>query len=351
VEAKELNPVPYIMLLKKIDFWYWCRYFIDFFNECPYRCSYCNTRERKDLRGIEFLPGIPPEREIVGLGLLSDLYHPDFRGNRLVTGVLETLYKRSYPVTIITKSDQIIENIHILKKLSERKSIQVTLTILTLDEAVSEKIEGRSPSPQKRLKALKTLTSEGIPAGVALTPIIPFINDNPQSLKELVLEVKKNGASWVLFSGFSPVPTFLCNPAWKQTADIHNKPAMLEEHYRKIKNFMIKLLLDEGISMRIPRMYPDLIYRGRSSAIVSEYLFNISYFYELMENHLEAMRYRRAAYTLERLMQPLKSIVSQGKHGYIRGINPEIEKVMEEVLYTGSSSTYLKLQEKLGATV
>lgn len=351
MEIKELSPVPYIMLLKKIDFWYWCRYFIDFFNECPYRCSYCNTKDRKDLRGIDFLSGIPPERETVGLGLLSDLYHPDFRGNRLVTGVLETLYRRGYPVTIITKSDQILENIQILKKLSEKKSVQITLTLLTLDQTVSEQIEGRCPPPQKRLRTLSRLTSEGIPAGIAITPIIPFINDDPNSLRELVQEAKKNGASWVLFSGFNPVPSFLCNPAWKNTAEIHNKPERLEEHYRKIKKYMIKLLLNEGLPMRIPRMYPDHIYRGRSSAVVSEYLFNISYFYELMENHLEAMRYRRAAYTLERLVQPLKSIVSQGKHGYIRGINPEIEKVMEEVLYTGSSSTYLKLQEKLGTRV
>lgn len=351
MEVKELSSSPYIMLLKKTDFWYWCRYFIDFFNECPYRCSYCNTKDRKDLRGIEFLPGLPPERETVGFGLLSDLYHPDYQGNRLVTGVLDALYRRGYPVTIITKSDQIIENIQILKKLSEKKSVQITLTILTLNVAVSEQIEGKSPSPQKRLSTLRMLTSEGIPAGIAITPIIPFINDDPQSLRELIQEAKKNGASWVLFSGFNPVPSFLCNPAWKRTAEIHSKPERLEEHYRKIKNLMIKLLLEEGLSMRIPRMCPDRIYRGRSSAIVSEYLFNISYFYELLENHLEAMRYRRAAYTLERLLQPLKSIVSQGKHGYIKGINPEIEKDMEEVLYKGSSSTYLKLQEKLRARV
>jgi len=50
--------VPIIVSLPKIDFWYWCRHFVDVSRECPYGCSYCNTQKRRERKedGCAFGP-------------------------------------------------------------------------------------------------------------------------------------------------------------------------------------------------------------------------------------------------------------------------------------------------------
>ena len=99
--------------------------------------------------------------------------------------------------------------------------------------------------------------------------------------------------------------------------------------------------------MRIPRITLNL-YRQRSSIrLVSEYLFNISYMYELMERDMEMLRYRRAAHELSKNHVSLRSLLAARKLGYVRGINPEIERVIEEVLNTEKSSLYLSLRERV----
>jgi hypothetical protein len=134
---------------------------------------------------------------------------------------------------------------------------------------------------------------------------------------------------------------------WKETAELHSNPEKLESHYRRLRKFVVGSLMRAGLPLRIPRIALDIYRRRYSTQIVSEHLFNISYFYELKENELNMRRYRRAAHEIESLESPLKSIASNKKLGYIKGINPEIEKVIEEVLYTGGSTLHTKLYDSL----
>jgi len=62
---------------------------------------------------------------------------------------------------------------------------------------------------------------------------------------------------------------------------------------------------------------------------------------------LKMLQYRRAAYEIENITGALKTIASSKKLGYIKGINPEIEKVIEEILYTGRSTLYSALYDNL----
>jgi hypothetical protein len=43
----------------------------------------------------------------------------------------------------------------------------------------------------------------------------------------------------------------------------------------------------------------------------------------------------------------IKSIVFRKKLGYIRGINPEIEKIVEEIITRGSCALSATMKEKL----
>ena len=235
------------------------------------------------------------------------------------------------------------------KRLSKRGLVRVTFSILTPDEKLSEKLEGVSPSPSRRLESLKLLTGAGIPAGIAITPIIPHVTDDRDALTHLARLAVKHGARWALFSGFDPgsqkknLPCL--TPFYKKTANEKE----LETRYAEIKRFMVRLLQQENLPIRIPRITLKRFTNRYFTSVVSEYLFNISYLYELLDRELEMLRYRRAACDIESLKASLKSLVSKGKIGLLKGINPEIEGVIKEVVFKGSSAFYEKLYRKIAS--
>jgi len=53
----------------------------------------------------------------------------------------------------------------------------VYVSITTLDPALARILEPRAASPQRRLRTLKTLAEAGVPVGVSVSPVIPFINE------------------------------------------------------------------------------------------------------------------------------------------------------------------------------
>jgi len=348
LQKSQLKASPLVMELNNLDYWYWCKYFIDIYRHCPYECSYCNTKNQTAIRGINFIPGIPRESHTIGLGLLSDIYSEQKEENDQVKEILNILLKNRYSVNILTKSNTIIDDHGILKKFSEKDHVRITFTLLTLDNDLTRDLEGSSPTPKARLNALKFLSDHKIQAGIAITPIIPYVNDDRDSLSRLVKEAKKMGAKWVLFSGYNPTTNFLIDPRWKKSLEIHSATDKLNKRYRETKLFMINLLYNEGLPIRIPRIKLDLLNRRYHSHIASELLFNISYYYELLEDNIEAKRYLRAAYEIDNLSKPLMPLVRNNKLGYIKGINPEIESVIKEIINNNQSSFYKNLYKKLG---
>lgn len=342
---------PFIIKLQNMDFWYWSQYFVDIYQDCPYRCCYCNTKKFKSLKGYSFSPSIPERKDVIGLGLMCEIYGHDEGGNERTRNILGLLDKNRYPVNIVTKSDMIIKDLDILKRLSRKGHLRVTFTILTLDDTLSLKLEDNAPGPAARLKALNILRSEGIDAGVAVTPIIPCVNDDERELSRLVKVSKDMGARWVLFSGFNPIKSFLKNPLWAESAELHADKKTLDNQYSRIKKFMIKLLIQEKLPFRIPRITLNAFDRKYYSNLASEYLFNISYLYELMSREMEMLRYRRAAYKINEIIESLKYKVFSNKLGSIRGINPEIERTIEEIILSDSSTFYSDLNKKIAVEV
>jgi len=338
---------PFVMGLNRIDFWYWCRYFIDVYPECPYGCSYCNTVCRRSVQGLNYIRGLPRSGSTIGLGLVSDLYHPEPEHNRAARSVLEILLSRNHRVTIQTKSTHIAHDLDLLKQFASTSTLRVTFSLLTPDPAIAAQIEGSAPSPEERLKTLALLSEADIPAGIAITPIIPALTDNRQELTRLVREAKRRGARWVLFSGFTPVPSFLNEPAMHEVKTICDNGDLMDQRNREIKRFMIDLLRDENLPIRIPRPNPGTPDQRYHARIVSEHLFNISYYHELLENPVQATRFRRAAHRINDMESSIKSIVFRKKLGYIRGINPEIEKVVEEIITGGSCALSATMKEQL----
>jgi len=85
----------------------------------------------------------------------------------------------------------------LLAPMAERNLVQVYLSVTSLDQNLTRRLEPRSTAPARRLQTLAELHMSGIPVGVLFAPVIPFLNDSEM---ETVLE--KAAAAGVESAGY-----------------------------------------------------------------------------------------------------------------------------------------------------
>ena len=106
------------------------------------------------------------------------------------------IYDYGFGVTLITKSDRVLRDIDLLKKINDKTKCVVQMTLTTYDDELCKKIEPGVCVTSKRFEALKQLRDAGIPTIVWMTPILPFINDTKENIEGLLnycIEAKVKG--------------------------------------------------------------------------------------------------------------------------------------------------------------
>jgi DNA repair photolyase len=105
---------------------------------------------------------------------------------------------------IVTKSPLVLRDLDILAKYPGRAVVQITVT--TLDGAVAERLEPHAPRPSARLEAARRLAEAGVPVGVRLDPIVPYVNDSAESLSAVVDAAADAGARQLVASTYKAKP-------------------------------------------------------------------------------------------------------------------------------------------------
>jgi DNA repair photolyase len=179
---------------------------------CSHRCIYCDSRSEcyqiEDFDGevlvktnaIELLAKeLSPRRQKgrIGTGSMNDPYQAVERKYELTRQALKIIAQRHFPVHIITKSDLVTRDIDILTDINREQAI-VSFTLTTVDDGLAKKAEPYAPRPSKRLAAMRRLADAGLPVGVTMMPILPFIEDNPDNIKAILQHAKESGASYIL---------------------------------------------------------------------------------------------------------------------------------------------------------
>lgn len=197
---------------------------------CEFACKYCYARythEYMELDGSEFEKKIYVKKDAapllahdisrkysyasqksggerpdhIAIGTATDPYQPAEREYGVTRGCLEELAKREgLSISIITKSNQIVRDIDVLKKIAERSSLQIDITVTTLRARLARLLEPRAPQPNLRLAAVKELHEAGLPVGVSASPLLPGITDGEGELEAVAAAAKEAGAQW-FFSG------------------------------------------------------------------------------------------------------------------------------------------------------
>ncbi len=116
--------------------------------------------------------------EILAMSSSSDPYPTVESELGLTRQCLKIIAESNFRLEVFTKSDIVARDADLLGNMP----CMVAITITTLDDHLAQIIEPKAPPPHKRLKAVETLVSRGIPVAVRVDPIIPFLNDNPSEL-------------------------------------------------------------------------------------------------------------------------------------------------------------------------
>ncbi|MDF2677024.1 MAG: radical protein [Bacillota bacterium] len=191
--------------------WFGNNYNMNIYKGCCHGCIYCDSRS--ECYGVENFDEVRAkenslsiiEKElkskrrngVVGTGAMSDPYNPFEKEYKLTRGALKLMDKYKYGVSITTKSSLVTRDIDILNSIKNHSPVLILMTITTNDDELSEKIEPNVDVTSKRFKAIKELTDNDIFTGILMMPILPFINDNEENIKEIIKSAHESGAKFI----------------------------------------------------------------------------------------------------------------------------------------------------------
>jgi DNA repair photolyase len=141
-------------------------------------------------------PGYDPTPMAIGTN--TDPYQPIEGKWRIMRSLVEVLAECRHPLMITTKSDRVVRDIDVLAPMAADGLAAVAVSVTSLTPAVSRTLEPRAPSARKRLAAVKALSEAGIPAYVAVAPVVPGITDHElEHILEAAAEHGARGAFYI----------------------------------------------------------------------------------------------------------------------------------------------------------
>ncbi len=189
---------------------------MNLYRGCSHGCIYCDSRSRcyhmehafEDIEvkenAIELLEhALRRKRQkcMIGTGSMTDPYIPLEMELQHVRKALSLIDRYGFGFTVITKSDRILRDLDLLRKINEKTKCVVQMTLTTCDEELCRKIEPHVSTTGERFEVLKKLRDAGIPTVVWLSPILPFINDTAENITGILEMCAEAGVYGVLCFG------------------------------------------------------------------------------------------------------------------------------------------------------
>lgn len=170
---------------------------------CQHGCDYCYAKFMKRFSDAEGEWGefvevkvnaeeVFEERKYSGKTVLfssvTDPYHPVESEYKLSRRLLKKFIGSEANVEILTKSALVKRDVDIFEELND---VQVAVSLASLDENISRKLEPLASSPKARLDALEHIHNCGIKTYVFISPILPFVSN----VEEMVQEIEDRGCA------------------------------------------------------------------------------------------------------------------------------------------------------------
>ncbi|MFD0741659.1 intein-containing Rv2578c family radical SAM protein [Phytohabitans flavus] len=168
--------------------------------------------------------------EHIAMGTNVDPYQRAEGRYRLMPRILSALRDFANPFSILTKGTLILRDLPLLRQAAEVTQVGVAMSVGFVDERMWRSVESGTPSPRRRLDAVRALTDAGFRVSVLMAPILPGLTDTEESIEATVTAIAASGAASV-----TPIPLHLRPGAreWYASWLTREFPA-LAPHYRRL---------------------------------------------------------------------------------------------------------------------
>ncbi len=281
--------------LKKQDNWFLVDYTVNPFIGCEFNCIYCYIRGSKyggENTGVLQVKANGPEifrrqlknrarkREygFIGLGSSTEPYPSIEEELNVTREFLRIIHRFKFPVSINTKSNLILRDMEILKKIDEKAvlpsnlkdklkhGVIVSFSFSTLDRDLARIFEPGSSTVEERLDTMRSFKEEGFLVGANLMPLLPFLSDSEEELDKMIGKMKEYGADFILVAGLTLFgdKSDDCKVLYFETLKKHfpeiisetrklfgNSFAISKTYQHKLAKLSEKLALKHGIKTKI----------------------------------------------------------------------------------------------------
>lgn len=135
----------------------------------------------------------------ITIGANTDPYQPIEREYRVTRSIIEVLAKYRHPFSIITKGAMIERDIDLLAELARSNLVLALVSVTTLNNDLKRTLEPRTASPAARLRAIRALSTAGVPVGVMVAPVIPVLTDSEvEKILQAAAQAGAQSAGYVL---------------------------------------------------------------------------------------------------------------------------------------------------------
>jgi len=210
---KEIRAKTLVSRVQGLDTYFGLDFGMNLYRGCQHHCIYCDSRslcyeieafDRDVLVKANAAELLESElrrkrkKGIIGTGSMNDPYMPLEETVRLTQRALEVIAAYGFGAHVVTKSDLVLRDLPILQRIRRVARSIVSLTVTTIDDGLSTRLEPGAPPSSARFRALEVLANGGIETRISLMPTLPFIEDTWENISAIVAEAHRCGVTAIV---------------------------------------------------------------------------------------------------------------------------------------------------------
>lgn len=181
------------------EHWFGMNYNMNIYRGCNHGCIYCDSRS--DCYRVEDFDTVAAKENaleiignelrskrkkgVVGTGAMSDPYNSFEKTYELTRGAVKLIDRYRFGFAFATKSTLCARDADLMAAVREHSPVLAKITITTADDSLAGMIEPFAPPSSERFEAAAKLSEAGIPVCVLLMPVLPFINDTEENIRQI----------------------------------------------------------------------------------------------------------------------------------------------------------------------